>query len=105
MTEQTQSLPPILRFPGVLNPPRHSLEEMAQLGREVYERDVKPLLTPEQDGLYLAIDVEGRGWEIGDDEQSVGQRLVSRIPDAQISVRRIGRRPKRLRSLQIGYWE
>ncbi len=108
MTEQAVATTPLLRFPNVANPPRHSLEEMARLGRVVYERDVKPHIRPEQDGLCLAIDVEGRGWKIGDDEQEVVERLGVRIPDAQISLRRAGRRPDRVRSprsLQLGCWE
>ena len=105
MPEQLETPPVPLRVPGAINQPRHSLEEMARLGQQVYERDVRPHLKPEHDGLYLAVDVEGRGWEIGTDEDAVVERLVNRIPDAQVSLQRAGRRPAGMRRFEIGYWE
>jgi hypothetical protein len=82
-----------LRFgPDVLNLPRYEPNVMGRLGDEVYKRLVKPHLTDADRGKYVAIDVEGRGWEIDEDERAAVNRLGEKVPDAQIWLRLVGYR-------------
>ena len=38
--------------------PRRSLDELAALGGDIFDRQVRPALRPEDDGKFVAIDVE-----------------------------------------------
>jgi hypothetical protein len=78
--------------PAVLNPPRHDPEEMARLGNEIYRQEVKPQLTDADRGKYVAIDVEGRGWEVNEDDRVAVNRLGNRVPEAQIYLKLVGYR-------------
>lgn len=70
--------------------PRHSAEEFKEWGDRLYEEQVRPNLTPDDHGKFVAIDVEGRGFESADDSLTARERLRERIPDAQIWLKRIG---------------
>ena len=70
--------------------PRYSNEEAARRGDAIYEQEVRPKMTAEDDGKYCAIDIESRQWEIDADEMVACGRLRSRIPDAQIWMTRVG---------------
>lgn len=76
--------------PNVLNPPRHAPDEFTRLGREIYERDIKANLSEADRGKYVAIDIEGRGWELDESQSDAVNRLGDRLPDAQIWVKRVG---------------
>lgn len=69
---------------------RYSLDEIARLGDEVYERDVLPTVTAKDAGRYVAIDVESGAFEIGADELSAAHGLLARKPDAQVWLQRVG---------------
>jgi len=70
--------------------PRYSKEEFARRGDEIYERDIKPRLTPEDHGKFVAIDIETGAYEIDADEDVASDRLDARLPDAQIWMKRVG---------------
>jgi hypothetical protein len=70
--------------------PRYSKEEFRRRGDEIYERDVKPRLTPADDGKFVAIDIETGEWEMDADELVACHRLDARIPDAQTWLKRVG---------------
>jgi len=38
--------------------PRYSKEEFARRGDEIYDRDIKPHVTAEDDGKFVVIDIE-----------------------------------------------
>ncbi len=69
---------------------RFSKEEIAERGEEIYERDVKPTVTDEDDGKFVLIDIESGEFEVDFDEQNAGDRLRERAPDAQIWLRKVG---------------
>jgi hypothetical protein len=71
---------------------RYSKEEFARRGDTVYERDVRPHLGPQDNGKFVAVDIETGGYEIDADELAACNRLRVRIPDAQIWMVRVGAR-------------
>ena len=64
--------------------------EIARLGDELFDRVVAPGTTPDQDRLFVAIDVDSGAFEIAADELSAGRAVLARHPDAQLWLRRVG---------------
>ena len=46
-------------------PPRRPIEEIEQLGDEIYERDIRPLVEADHLGEIVAIDVGSGRWGLG----------------------------------------
>ena len=69
---------------------RYSKEEFARRGDAIYERDILPKLTAKHAGKFLAIDIETGNYEIAADEMKAGDKLLARLPQAQIWMVRIG---------------
>jgi hypothetical protein len=66
-------------------------EEVARRGKEIYEREVRPLVdTPGNQGREVVIDVESGDYEVDDDGLSASRRLHARHPDAALYGLRIG---------------
>jgi len=72
--------------------PRYSKEEFARRGNEIYDRDILPKLKAEDDGQFVAIDIETGDYEIHRNDLAATDRLFARHPDAQIWLRRVGSR-------------
>jgi hypothetical protein len=72
--------------------PRYSKEEFARRGNEIYERDIQPRLSAQDDGKFVAIDIETTAYEVDADEIAAFDRLLARYPEAQIWLRLIGSR-------------
>lgn len=70
--------------------PRYSKEEFARRGDHIYEQEIRPKIVAEDHGKYVAIDIESAQWEMDVDEIVAGDHLLSRIPDAQIWMTRVG---------------
>ena len=70
--------------------PRRSLDELARLGAEVYDRRVRPTLQPVDDNKLVAIDVETGDFEIDEDDYTAVTRLRERRPEADIWLERVG---------------
>jgi hypothetical protein len=75
--------------------PRYTIEEVARRGDELYERSVLPYLRPEDEGKLVLIDIETGDWEMDRDEIAASDRLLARIPDAQVWMRQVGARHAR----------
>ena len=75
--------------------PRYSKEEFARRGEELYKRDVSRGLTSDDEGRFVAIDIDTGAFEIDADELAASDRLLARIPKAQIWLRRVGSRHAR----------
>jgi len=69
--------------------PRHSKEEFARRGDEIYVRDIRPTLPANAKGKFVAIDIETGAFEVDADEQRASDRLLARVPGAQIWLRRV----------------
>lgn len=65
-------------------------EEVARLGDEIFERDVRAKVLSEDEYKFLAIDVESGDFEVADDSYSAVMRLLDRNPEAEIWLRRVG---------------
>jgi hypothetical protein len=72
--------------------PRYSKQEHARLGKQIYEDDLRTRLEPENDGKIVAIDVDTKEFEVAESVISATQRLLARLPDAQIWCVRVGHR-------------
>jgi hypothetical protein len=72
--------------------PQRGPEELARFGSEVYERQVRPLLRPEDDGKFVAVDVGTGDYEVDDDDYTAVTRLRARSPKAEIWLTRAGER-------------
>ena len=72
--------------------PHYSKEEFARRGDEIYERAIRPRMQPDQEGYFVAIDIETEAYEVDADEVAASDRLGARIHDAQIWLRRVGAR-------------
>ena len=70
--------------------PRRSLDELASLGGDIFQRHVQPALRPEDDGKFVAIDVETGDYEFDEDDYAAVMRLRSRIPAADVWLMRAG---------------
>jgi hypothetical protein len=75
--------------------PRYDIEEVARRGDEIYDRVVFPHLQPEDEGKLVLIDIETGDWEMDRDEIAASDRLLARLPDAQIRMRQVGSRHAR----------
>lgn len=71
---------------------RYSKEEFAHRGDTIYESVVRPRLKSEDDGRFVALDIDTSEFEIDDDELTACDRLRARLPEAQIWMVRVGSR-------------
>ncbi len=69
---------------------RYTNEELARLGEGIYERDIAPKMSPEDQRKVVAIEVESGDFEVARDEILADERLRSRHPDALFWFRRVG---------------
>jgi hypothetical protein len=74
------------------NQPRYSKEEFARRGDEIYERELRANLEDGNHGKFVAIEIETGAYEIDDNELAASDRLVARVPNAQVWLRRVGSR-------------
>jgi hypothetical protein len=72
--------------------PRYSKEEFARRGQEIYEQNIRPAVEPDNTGKFVAIDIESGAWEMDDDDYTATERLLARVPDAQMWLVRVGHR-------------
>ncbi len=71
---------------------RYSKEKFARRGDEIYERDIRPKLKPDDKGKFVLIDIETGAYEIDTDEMAALDRLLARYPEAQVWMVRVGSR-------------
>ncbi len=64
--------------------------ELARLGGDVFDRCVRPVLRPEDDGRFVAVDVDSEEYEIDEDDYSAVMRLKARVPSADVWLARAG---------------
>ena len=57
-------------------------EEIARLGREIYERDIREQVESGHVGEVVAIDVDTGSWAIGDNVIEATDRLWEKLPEA-----------------------
>ena len=77
---------------GPLRPPSRPKDETARLGKEIYERDIRPQVEADHYGDVVAIDVDSGNWAIGHEAAEAMARLCAHCPEAfDILCLRVGR--------------
>ena len=69
--------------------PRYNTTEYAQRGQTLYDREVRSHVTEQDEGKFVAIDIETGAFEIDTDDFTATERLLTRHPDAQIWLCRV----------------
>ena len=62
---------------------RRSIEERARLGEAAFDTHVKPHLSPDHDGLFVAVDIDTGEYEIDKSDLAAVIRLGARIPGVE----------------------
>ena len=70
-------------------------EETARLGKEIYERDIQPLVETDHRGQVVAIDVDSGDYAIANTASAAAKRLRAMHPDAGVWLMRVGYRTLR----------
>ncbi len=69
---------------------RYSKEEFARRGDEIYQSQVRTQVEEGNYGKIVAINIETGAFELANDTIVASDRLLERVPDAQIWCIRIG---------------
>ena len=89
------------RGEGIVASPRRPREETARLGKEIYERDIRPQVEVGHHGEIVAIDVDSGNWAVADGEIAAVDQLRKMRPGAvNVLCERVGYRA--LRSFGAG---
>jgi hypothetical protein len=72
--------------------PRYNKKEFAKRGEEIFESNIRPNIKNRNPRHFLAIDIETGAYEIDKSEMAACDRLLARVPDAQIWLRKVGSR-------------
>ena len=75
--------------------PTRPKEETARLGKEIYERDIRPQVEPDHRGRVVAIDVDSGEYAIADTASVAAKRLRAQRLDAGVWLMRVGYRTLR----------
>jgi hypothetical protein len=70
--------------------PRYDKEEFARRGEAIFEKDIRPVIGAANKRDFVVIDIETGAYEIDSNELAASDRLLARVPTAQIWVRRVG---------------
>ena len=76
--------------------PTRPKEEIVQLGKEIYERNIRPLVEDDHHGQVVSIDVDSGSWAIGENVLEAVDRLRAEHRNAiNILSERVGYRTLR----------
>lgn len=78
------------------------LAEEERRAEEVYDRLVRPVLRPEDEGKYVAVAFEVDDFEIDPDDNAATERLLARHPGARVWLMRAGRQAAYRMRLSVG---
>ncbi len=75
-----------------MNGSEYTKEEIARLGGDIYERDIRSEVEHDHYGRFLVVDVTTGHYEIADDELSAFERAEEENPNGSFFLMRVGRR-------------
>ncbi len=78
------------------------LSDEARRGQEAFDRFVKPKLSAEDNGKFVAVDIQTGSYEIDADDYLATGRLLARVPGARIWLLRAGQ-PTTYRIMRPGF--
>jgi hypothetical protein len=64
--------------------------EIAERGREIYDRDIRPAVESDNKGRFLVVDILTGAFEIADSDRAASDQLRARNPDSVMYGVRIG---------------
>ena len=67
---------------GAPRGPSRPVDDIARMGSEIYERDIKAHVVADHDGEIVAIDVDSGDWAIAKDLMTASDLLREKRPDA-----------------------
>jgi hypothetical protein len=70
----------------------YTTEEVVQLGREIYEREVRAQVETSHDGEFVVVDVTTGAWEVDEDDVAATERVLTKNSEAMLYFARVGRR-------------
>ena len=70
----------------------YTTEEVVQLGREIYEREIRVQEEASHDGEFVVVDVTTGAWEVDEDDVAASERVLAKNSDAVLYFARVGRR-------------
>ena len=69
---------------------KRTLDELAGLGEDIFDRQVRPALRPEDHGKFVAIDVGSGEYELDEDDYTAVMRLRTRCPASDVWLMQAG---------------
>jgi hypothetical protein len=60
---------------------KYTSEEIRRRAEEIYRRDIRPKLRPEDKGKFIVVDVESGDYEMDEDDLSAAEILKARRPN------------------------
>ena len=72
--------------------PKYSKTEFAQRGDLIYENNIRLQVESNHSGIFVTIDIETGAWELDADDHQATQKLLQRVPEAQMWLKRVGHR-------------
>jgi hypothetical protein len=73
-----------------VTPSLYSPEETAKRGQSIYDRTLRAQLEPRHRGEVVAIDIDSAAYAVAGDVLAACEKLLARVPDAEIWVVRVG---------------
>ena len=70
--------------------PRRSPEETGRLGKEIYDRQIRPKLLPEDDGKFVVLDIGTGDYEVDSSDHAAAMKMQARRPGGELWVERVG---------------
>jgi hypothetical protein len=71
---------------------RSVAQEVARRGKEIYEREIRAEVEPEQEGRFLVVDVNSGSYALADDALEAFDRAQAITPEGTLYLIRVGRR-------------
>jgi len=65
-------------------------EEIARLGQQIYDDQIRQAVEPRLNGQFLVIDIATGDYEVDPDEMAAGDRLYQRHPNGDQFLIRVG---------------
>jgi hypothetical protein len=62
--------------------PGHTTEEVARLGEEIYEREIREKVEADHEGEFLVVDVTTGSYELDESDVAASDRALAKNPDA-----------------------
>jgi len=72
--------------------PRRPRDEIALLGKKIYQRDIQRQVEADHVGEVVAIDVDSGDYALGPNAIAASERLRDQRPDAHVWLMRVGHR-------------